>query len=239
MNFSALIVPVLAGYLFLVTSWPTRYSTVRRSGYHLFFNSALVGALLLVVARLITNSYGSPCSPLQAWWREFGNFPYSGTLALALGLALGVAGLVNGFILLFSDRSRWAKKAAKKYGNLIDWLMADALGTGSLLEFTTKSGKSYVGFPQRSDLSVGDSSEIALIPVLSGYREAESRKLEFTTDYWRVYLAMEDEGGPLPHLESDDFLLIVPRGELISARRFDPHAYDYFNTNDESDVEED
>ena len=239
MNFSALIVPVLAGYLFLVTSWPTRYSTFRRSGYHLFFNSALVGALLLFAARLITSTYDSPCSPWQVSWREFANLPYSGTLAIALLLALGGGGLVNGFILLFSNRSYWAKKAAKKYGNLIDWLIEDALGTRSLLELTTKSGKSYVGFPQRSDLSTGDSSEVALIPVLSGYRVGETRKLEFTTDYWDVYLALSEEEGPLPHLEPDDFLLIVPRGEIVSARRFDPLAYDYFNSNSESDATED
>lgn len=229
MNFSALLIPVLGGYFFLVTAWITRYSTVRRSGYRLFFNSALAGALLLFAARVITSSFHSASSPLQAWWRSFADFPYSGTLAITSLLALASPFIVNGFFLLFSVKAQWAKKAAKKYGNLIDWLIEDALGTGSLLEITTKSGKSYVGFPQRSDLSFEDSSEVALMPVLSGYRTTETRKLEFTTDYWEAYFESGQQGSSLSHLSPDEFLLVLPRREIISARRFDPEAYKFFN----------
>ena len=132
-------------------------------------------------------------------------------------------------MFLFSQKARWAKKAAKKYANLIDWLIEDALGTTSLLEITTKSGKSYVGFPQRSDLSFGDSSEVALIPVLSGYRKTGTLKLEFTTDYWEAYMESWNQESSLSHLTPDDFLLVLPRREIISARRFDPQAYEFFN----------
>lgn len=229
MNFSALFIPVLGGYAFLVGAWITRYSTTRRSGYHLFFNSALVGTSLLCLARVITKAFESSFSPFQAWWQSVANFPYSGTLAMTLLLAIAAPLLINGALLLFSNKARWAMKAAEKHGNLIDWLIEQALGTGSLLEITTKSGKSYVGFPQSSDLSSGDSFEVALIPVLSGYRQAETRKLEFTTDYWEAYFESAKEGSSLSHLSPDEFLLVIPRREIISARQFDPDAYNFFN----------
>ena len=229
MNLSAYFVPVLGGYLFLVSTWITRYSTVRRSGYHLFFNSAFVGTLLLCLARLITIAFEYSLSPFQAWWRSVAGFPYSGTLAMTLLLAIATPLLINGSLLLFSNKARWAMRAAKKYGDLVNWLIEEALGTGSLLEITTKNGKSYVGFPQSSDPSSGDSSEVALMPVLSGYRQAETRKLEFTTDYWEAYFESAKQESSLSHLSPDEFLLVLPRREIISARRFDPEAYNFFN----------
>ena len=70
---------------------------------------------------------------------------------------------------------------------------------------------------------------MALIPVLSGYRKIETRKLEFTTDYWEAYFESGQRGGSLSHLSPDEFLFVPPLREIISARRFDPEAYNFFN----------
>ena len=52
MGLGLLLVPALAGYLFLKSFNGTRYSLPRETGYHVVFQSAIAGVLLFFMARL-------------------------------------------------------------------------------------------------------------------------------------------------------------------------------------------
>lgn len=225
MNFSLLLIPVLAGYWFLTHTNLTWFQTVRQSGYHLFFNAAIAGGILLIAARAITYFGQSVFQSTQSWWQEIAPFGYSGTMAICSLLAYLAPFLIN---RLTSDDSL-AEKAAKRYGDLIDRTIHEALGTGSLVEISTRSGKSYIGFPQSIPVHVDGSGDIGLLPVLSGFRKTESRELVITTDYWTAFHASADDDSQLAHLTADDFRIVLPRREIVSVRPFDLEAYRFFS----------
>ena len=85
-----LLIPVLSGYLLLIYSSLTRFRLLRQSGYHLFLQSALVGAGLAVFARLIVILVPDThpvVDTVGKWWAEFAPFEHSGTAALTIATA--------------------------------------------------------------------------------------------------------------------------------------------------------
>lgn len=56
MGLGLLLVPALAGYLLQVQLNPFRYRTLRESGHHVVFRSALTGSILVFFAQLIVHS---------------------------------------------------------------------------------------------------------------------------------------------------------------------------------------
>ena len=225
MNLSLLLIPVLAGYWFLTHTNLTWFQTVRQSGYHLFFNAAIAGGILLIAGRLITYFGNSILPSFQGLWHDFAPFNFSGTMAISSLFAWLTPSLIN----RLTPNDLLAENAAKRYGDLIDRTIHEALGKGSLVEITTRSGKSYIGFPQSVPVHVSGDGDLGLLPVLSGYRTSKSRRLVITTDYWPVYEASETRGSPVAHLSADDFRIVLPRREIVSARRFDLEAYKFFS----------
>ena len=76
-------------------------------------------------------------------------------------------------------------------------------------------------------------ARVVLLPLLSGYRDAETRELIMTTDYrpmlkqWRLEKKGLSRGEKqLGHLSSQDFLVALPHWEIASARRFDLKLYE-------------
>lgn len=70
MNLGLLVLPALAGYLFLTRTFLFRYQIKRESGYRLFFKSALAGVAVegpLSSARrtLVSGGYGRGLGRLQ------------------------------------------------------------------------------------------------------------------------------------------------------------------------------
>jgi hypothetical protein len=64
---------------------------------------------------------------------------------------------------------------------------------------------------------------------MSGYRAESTHRLTFDTDYTRVYQALmaEDESRLVRGVE--DFQVVVPVSEVVSANLFDWEAYQRFN----------
>ena len=88
MGLGLFLVPVLGGYL-LLTKWHyTRYNILRKSGYHLFFQSAIAGCVLVGAARLGVVLLNDCLPWVGACWKSHVPFDYSGTVALSVLLGL-------------------------------------------------------------------------------------------------------------------------------------------------------
>lgn len=239
MELSGLLIPILGGYWLLTRIKSTRYWTYRQSGYHLFFHAAMWGVLLLIaswaIARVISIKF--PMLP----WKEstYIPFEYATLFLVTLSLAWLVPLAVNRLIYRKKTDDYFAKKAAKDDGNLVDWTIQEALNASVLVEVATKNGKSYVGLPQSISPPVRRENDVVLLPLLSGYRNHETRELIITTDYrallrkWRMEkMGLSDDKQELSHLSSQDFLVALPYREIASARRFDLKLYEtYFRKN--------
>ena len=226
MSLGFLVAPALVGFLFLAVTYETRFALMRLSGYQVIFRSALTGLAFLVLSRISVLLLDGTCAPVTAAWKAFAPFDHSGALGLGIGSALAGALLWNGV----TDRAAAAKRAARRNGNQIVWLLLDSLARKRMVEVTLRSNKSYVGYAQESGMTTHRADpNITLIPMMSGYRDRETRELRLTTFYGRriaEFLSKENRQKSLWKFE--DFQVAFPFSEIVSARLFDPEVYSRF-----------
>lgn len=214
---SDLLSVVVCGYL-AVTCFPmSRYWLNRQAGYKMFFAVLLTGCVVTLVSRQL------------------------GTLAsaqlTAIGMPLPVAGDQLTFDLTwcasislayfgpYAASSRWRRRLAKfvseHSGDLIEALLQEAMDRRFLVELSMENGKFYIGRPHKSGVATDTQSDVSLIPLLSGYRHGDNKTFCFTTSY-RVAL---EAGAQRQDLREADFQVVLPKAQIVSARRFDPETY--------------
>jgi len=195
-----LFVPTLAGYLFLILCNATRYRISRESGYHLFFKSAIAGIFLFVVA-IVANIYLGTSDP----GHKDINF-----------MVFVLASIAPPLFNIFYRSGRAARRAAEKAGGLVELLLDEAFRKDLFVEVSLRSGKVYIGSVLEPGLG-GDKSDIALIPLLSGYRDKDTQELEVTTRYGHFIRRAISE----LKLSLNYFRVVIPMSEVVSARIFD------------------
>lgn len=222
MALGSLLIPALGGYWFLMHCYRTRFTVERASGYHLFFQTAIAGGLLVGLAYMLT-SLGAFLHPQgSALWTSFVPFPYSGAAVLSALLGFALPFIINyGY-----GQEKAAKRAAERNGDFIELLLAESMERQMAVELSLKNGKSYIGFALNTGLGVNSESDIALLPVSSGYRRQDTHELEITTHYAPVILEFLKD--PDSSLVYKDFRVILPIAEIVSARFFDKDVYHRF-----------
>jgi len=217
-----LLVPALGGYWLLTNIYIYKYRIFRESGYHLFLSVALCGTSLLVLARLcVVLFHGCVPARVVAAWMEYAPFDYSGTVAISAVLAITVPVVIN----FFTDEKKAAMKAAKISGDFIECALQEAIDERKLVELSTKSGKSYVGIATESGFDVRVDCDVILIPVMSGYRDKETRKVVFTTNYADLLSSWDGEW--------NEFQVVLPADDIASVRHFNPEAYEHFRAREQ------
>ena len=175
MEISTLLVPVVGGYIALFITNATRYYIVRQTGYPQFFFSVLAGAILLFLSRLITNSFSGDYPQIECWWSQMAPMAYSGTLAITLELGIVAPLITNVVVGWFIDKDALVIAAANRHGNMFDSILESALGTNSFVQLNTQGRKVYIGIPQRVTAPLGNSTEITIMPFVSGFLDGTSR----------------------------------------------------------------
>ena len=180
MGLGLFLVPVLGGYLFLTNLHYTRYGVLRKSGYHLFFQSAIAGGVLVAVARPVAVLVNDNLPQISALRTHYVPFDYSGKVALSVLLGFILPYGVN----LLYGKEEAERRAATESGALIELVISESLDRQKPVELTLKSGKSYIGFVLERKIAAFGESDIALIPMKSGYRDKDTHELVLTTDLY-------------------------------------------------------
>ena len=226
MNLGSLLVPILGGYWFLTHLYFTRSDALRDSGYHLFFRSSIAGLALAAVAHALILALDAGFPGTSELWMPYLPSEYQGAAILSV-----VLGFVLPFVLnRFYSRERAERRTVNARGDLVELLVAESLGRGKLIELSLKSGKSYIGFALRNKMTRRWESEIAIIPVASGYRDKDTQELRIVTDYSPVMDEFVEDERESSDAINEDFRVVLPRAEIISARLFLPEAYQRFRT---------
>ncbi len=212
-------IPILAGYWLLTRLHYTHYSIVRESGYHLFFKAAIVGTALFFVAHLIVVLSGNFLSSMAITWSIHSISPFSAspTVITILGLLIPFVGNK------FYSKEKAARRAAERGGDLVELLIAKSIETQKLIELSLRNRKSYIGLGIVSGIETidKDKADIELLPMASGYRDERTQELFVTENYAEV---LEQH----TYQQYDDFRIVIPMSEIVSARVFDPDAYTVF-----------
>lgn len=214
MGFGVLFISILGGYLFIQKCHLTRLTGNREGGYHILFRSAVPGAIFLSVAWVI-ETFLLPDHLLTAW-NEIQPVPNTVTLALPLLLGPLTALAAN----CFCSREDASIRAMLNDNDYLERLLFRvALYDDLMVEATVASGKVYVGWVL-GGTAIRDRKYVELMPVVSGYRDQETRKVWFTTMYADVLAS--DSVNP------NDLRVVIPVSEIISARPFIMDVYERF-----------
>ena len=220
MGLGLILVPALAGSLFLVRFNLTRDSVSRETGYHVVFRAAIVGIALFFTARLLVNAANAFVPAISGSWKLILPLEYSGTAALTVILDFVMPLMLN-FVPQF-DRMTARRKVAEQDGDEIGLVVGQAILENQLVELSLTTGKSYVGTSLKGTFGHRDTGDIALVPVASGFRHSDTHELVMTTNYAAVI------GALLTTRHLDELRVAVPMRDITSARLFDPAIYTAF-----------
>lgn len=226
-----LFIPAAGGYLFLrFTNW-TRYRIYRETGYHLIFWTAAAGTFLYVPAHFVTLhilDYFTSVNDLI----KLLPFDFGATHTTIL-LGVGLPPLINAIGSVFDFTKKDAmRKAALQGGSHIELIITESFSPRRLVEITLKNRKSYVGLAHEQGIAEmrDGRSDVTLIPIASGYRDKDTLKLEFTTDYFSMLEEYEkDNEKAEDRIQIEDLRVAIPMSEIMSARLFDFGVYRKFN----------
>ncbi len=224
MPFNVLLLPLLGGYVFISYWNRTRFDARRYSGERLLLHSALAGVWFLLIAFVVTRSAILVGPATYSSWREIVPFEYTGTSFFAFILGATAWWPLN----RIHDREEEALKAVEAWGDDLEMLLVRSLRKTEQLSISLASGKVYVGFVTSAVDASFDRKHMKLLPTVSGYRDPHTRELVITHEYAEVYeQLMEDDRAELI-AHADDFQVVIPIGEIVTASRFDPDVYEMF-----------
>ena len=221
MSLDVLLVPALGGYWLLTHLHYTRFRAVRESGYHVLFRAALFGGILFAVSEALLFLLVQPFPQVQDTLDSIfpGAYYDSAVLSVALGLTVPLVGN------RFYPAKRARIRVAQEVGDLVELILSDSIDGQKPVELSLRNGKSYIGSAVDSGIGRHGETDVSIIPMASGYRDKDTQELRITTHYTPVILRLQEQ---TPGFSVDDFRVVIPISEIVSARIFLPAAYRLF-----------
>jgi hypothetical protein len=239
----ALLLPLVAGYLYVSSCNQLKYKLARDDGHRLYFRIAYFGVLhFLLTAAVLSLAYWfledqsafqeardravELVKPLLKEPEKAPDAQVGFLLICTLSVALGRF-LPHADNSLFKGKAEQAVLDAASQDDL-ELLLLEAAIQYKSISVTTSSGKVYVGLVVQTGEPKTNRRVIALLPFMSGYR-TETGKVIFTTFYDEIY---QERAKERDDEESNDFRLILPTDKLVSISFFDIKVYEAFNVKD-------
>lgn len=184
-------------------------------------------ALLIVIVLQSSLLLALDADQLDLLWGRFSPFPDSGTPFLACMLGVLAPFALN---LLVPFQIANARLHHNLRTNSLERLFYRAAVDSSLVQVTLSDGKVYVGWIDRLPPDPASTDAyLQLLPITSGYRHKETKKVVFTTHYDEIY---ENEA-----VDLYDFLKILPIANIESAGTFQQDVYLMFVQSESPNVE--
>jgi len=226
MPFNLLLFPLAAGYCFIHIFYYTRYRAYDLDGYRLLIESVLAGFALSPCAALAAAGARIWLPSLSSFWKGLAPFDHSGKAAALIILSVLLASGLNLVLLLRPGRQAVVSQVLRSYGDPLTRLFLSAVERSQQILVTMKDGKVYVGWVIISLGLNPKTRHVRLLPSLSGYRERDSRKTVFTTNYGHIYDRITTGGDAvLERFTAKDFQVVLPLENIESARLFDFEVY--------------
>lgn len=225
MPWNLLLLPLLGGFLLLRFCYYFRIKAQRLENYRLILESAAWGVGLLIGGRgLALAIHYIPLVHTCEWLvSTLVPFPFAGTTLLAFVLGPGVAFLVN----LWIDQVTAKDLAIEQTGDRLLELLINAMDQTDAVMLTLDSRKLYVGYVWESPNLEIEMTHVVLLPAMSGYREQESLRTNFTTNYISLWRSGK--------VQPEEFLVLIPVSSIKTASIFDLDIYrTHFSRKDEA-----
>lgn len=217
MGLGLLLVPALAGYILQTRLHRYRYRTLRESGQHVVFRSAVTGGILLLLAQLSVDIIIKRYIPTPVNYINclFGS-DYTAAALLSFFMALMVWPVVN----TRTTRYDAAIHAAGENGELKGVFITEALVGSELVEVSLNTGKVYIGQIVQSGIGMSSQFDFMIVPTYSGFRNRETQELEITQHYSHTIKRMMEKDQAW-----SEFSIVISISDVVSVRFFYPELY--------------
>ena len=216
MGLGLLLVPALAGYILQTRLHRYRYRTLRESGQHVVFRSAVAGIILLFPAQLLVDLVEEFNSTPVTYVNCLFGSDYTAAALLSFLLALAFWPISNSL----TDSDRAAIRAASEHGELKGVFITGALDTGKLVEVSLNTGKVYIGLIMENGIGMSSQFDFMIVPTYSGFRKRETQELEITQYYSHAIKKIVAEGKDWGELR-----IGISISDVVSVRFFYPELY--------------
>lgn len=214
MGLGLLLVPALAGYILQTRVHPYRYRTLRESGQHVVFRSAVAGIILLFPAQLLVDLVEEFNSTPVTYINCLFGSDYTAAALLSFLLALAFWPICNAL----TDRDRAAIRAASEHGDLKGVFITEAIVVGEPVEVSLNTGKVYIGQIVQSGIGMSSEFDFMITPIYSGYRDRETNELTITQFYHHLIRRMKKH-------DREDSRIGISISDVVSVRFFYPELY--------------
>lgn len=242
MTTSLWFLPLVCGYFFLSRYVYKKYKYSRLETQRLIFDSFIYGVLFFILTYILRTLvyiiapeiiletykflYKLPIDKHPLLWTFIANF-----IIIILGIK------VINWILKKYSYFKWqtpVEKAVDKFGDEIEQLFKITAKEENLIQVTLKNNKVYVGFVEYIP-PPKESNYLKIIPVIGGFRKAETKELIFTTDYYDAILLYQSDEKKYDSFKMD---ITLKQDEILTANIFDYDVYKAFNNNNNNKSEE-
>jgi hypothetical protein len=215
-----LILPLLAGFVFIHQCDFFRFRSNRLESERLLLESAVFGVLFAAAARLVVvQVVGTPAGQaLKGVLFVYAPFPYIGTALTALLLGFAFAHAANWVARKLGGPAWFRLYVADRFDDGLLKLLHNCMNSESEVFVSLSSRKVYVGYVVDVPNTPHDP-HFVLALVLSGYRD--ERTLEFhETENYAARM-------PAEPTSDDAFLMLVDQRQVVSAYPFDKDRYEH------------
>lgn len=232
MPYNLFLLPLTAGYFFLVTFVFFKYKYQRLSSERLLFSSIITGIIIIgltFLIRALSNLF------FPTFIKSIFNFlynlfpireePYLWTSVFCFTFVTLLTLIANKVIIYRNGKSYIVSIAIDKEGDEIEQLFKTSAITGELMQITLKNNKVYIAFteilpePKRTNY-------LKITPVMSGYRDSETKELIITTEYFKILKIYTSD---CPKFDIYDIDISIKQDEILSAGIYDQNVFNLFN----------
>ena len=242
---------LVCGYMYVDADLPSKYKLKKSIGWNAYFLVAVKGAEFVFKGGLISILIVSFIYVLMFLlnlptyiFDLYEPFSFAYWLVGQTFLDLRVPFIIWGIITLII--SKMESEALREYykkpenrikgfrkiaeSNAIEAIILESLDNiknGVLLFVTLKSRKVYIGIVDGVRFESGDTSDLVLVPFISGYREKETLTFHKEHDYSEIYEEMGMWTGSAS-LRIQQFRIVLSMDEVEALSLFHLDVYDKF-----------
>ena len=231
MKYNIFIIPLITGYFILISSKLLKYNLQRQSKSRLLFESVFISILIIAVGFIIRSFLSD--NFIQILLEKLKVFDFQKPLyfwtfifaSICCVIINQVFNIIINFIYKKDDPILWA---VNKNGDEVEKLVTQSARKGNIIQLTLKNDKVYIGFSESIPIPQ-KTNYLTISPLLSGYRDKETKRMVLTTDYFGVVRTFmeEIEEHEEVTLKTD---VIIKQDEILTANVFDLDVYERFNS---------
>ena len=231
MGLGMFFIAVIAGYYAVTHCHSSMYKLYRVTGYHVFLESAFMGiclaavplALSFLIYYVINCDFPKPSSFVNSWY-----------FYIPILTSFIIAIIYTCYENLSYDEKIAMIDTMKEFNDWIGLVLYYSFEEQQMVMISLKNNKVYIGWACQYKVSKYNQpdSDIAFLPVYSGYRTKEEQELEITIDnYAPIYIESKKDKEPINTNKEPDYryITVIPKDQLVSIRMFNTKVYNEFN----------